>query len=267
MKTDTKARIWAAGGTAAFAALAILLFLTVKLTKADAEPQPDVTGSIALAEDFIEVIDRTPVPEMGVDEPAAAQADGQAQAQPTAPSGTDPADAGTPGAPPPTVSSDKPSPHKTDDRPKKTGPTREEQRQQQDQRQAQSEVANAFGNAQGTHNTASGQADEANSGSQSSTAAQGSFMGQGQGSAGGGWGLPAYAPVRSTVTGSVRLKVTIDSQGRPAKVEIIGGTPGASTNSATRSACVAEVKSRTFKRADSSPAPESAIAIITYSFK
>ncbi|MDE7377202.1 MAG: hypothetical protein K2N16_10190, partial [Muribaculaceae bacterium] len=172
-----------------------------------------------------------------------------------------------PGAPPPVVASDTPSPHKTDSRPQKTGPTREEQQQQQDQRQAQAEVANAFGNAPGQHNTTSGTADQANSGSPTSDSAQGSYTGQGQGTAGGGWGLPAYAPVKSTVTGTVKLKVTIDNQGRPSRVEIIGGTPGASTNSAVRQACVAEVKRRTFTRATSTPAPETAIAVITYSFK
>ncbi|MDE7376985.1 MAG: hypothetical protein K2N16_09050, partial [Muribaculaceae bacterium] len=83
MKTDTKARIWALAGTAVTAVLAILLFLTVKLTKAPAEPPQEVTGSIALAEDFIEVIDQTPAPAMAADQPAAAHADQQAQAQPT----------------------------------------------------------------------------------------------------------------------------------------------------------------------------------------
>lgn len=267
MKTDTKARIWALAGTVAIAALAILLFLTVKFSKAPAEPQQEVMGSIALAEDFIEVIDQTPMPNMANDLPAAAQADQQAQAQPTAPSGTDPANAGDPGSPPPTVAADKPSPHKTDARPQKTGPTKQEQQQQQDQRQAQAEVANAFGNAPGQHNTSSGTADQANSGSPSASTAQGTYTGQGQGTVGGGWGLPSYAPVKSTVTGTVKLKVTIDADGHPTKVEIIGGTPGASTNSAVRQACVAEVKRRTFTRTASTPAPESAIAVITYSFK
>lgn len=267
MKTDTKARIWASAGTALFAVLAILLFLTVKLTKASAEPPQEVTGSIALAEDFIEVIDQPAAPIMAGDDPAAAQADQQAQAQPTPPSGTDPADAGTPGTPPPTVASDKPSPHKTDDQQKKPGPTKEQQQQQQDQRQAQAEVANAFGNASGQHNTVSGQTDVTNSGSPSSDSAQGSYTGHGQGTAGGGWGLPAYSPVKSTVTGTIVLKVAIDSQGRPTSVKINGGTPPAITNSAVYQACVAEVKRHTFTRADSSPAPESAIAVITYSFK
>lgn len=267
MNTDTKARIWALASTAAIAGLAVLLFLTAKLTISKAEPPQEVMGNIALAEDFIEVIDQTAAPIMAGEEPAAAQADQLAQAQPTPPSGTDPADAGTPGTPPPTMASDKPSPHKTDDQTKKPGPTKEQQQQQQDQRQAQTEVANAFGNAPGQHNTASGTVDQANAGSPSSDSAQGSYTGHGQGKAGGGWGLPAYSPVKSTVTGTIELTVTIDSQGRPTSVKITGGTSPASTDSAVRQACVAEVKRRAFTRADSSPAPESAIAVITYSFK
>lgn len=267
MKTDTKARIWALAGTAVIAALAMLLFLTVKLTKAPAEPPQEVMGSIALAEDFIEVLDQMPAPNMAGNEAAPAHADQVAEAQPAPSVGTHPADAGTPGAPPPTVASDKPSPHQTQPQPEKTGPTREQLQQERDQREAKSEVENAFDNAPGRHNTVNGSADLANSGTPSSSTSQGSFTGQGTGNAGGGWGLPAYSPVKSTVTGTVQLKVTIDSEGRPAKVEIIGGTPGASTNSAARQACVAEVKRRTFVRVSSAPAPESAIAVITYSFK
>lgn len=260
MKTDTSAKIWSLAATAVIAALLLLLLLACKLAADPARPPQEVTGSIALAEDFVEVLDPAPLAPGEV--PAAATGEQTAEAQPAPAPGTA-AEAGTPGAPAQTVASDKPSPHKVDDRQQQTGSARP---QRQDKPQEQDEVANAFGAVAGQHNTASGQADQANAG-QPNASAQGSYTGLVDGNAGGGWGLPAYAGVRSTVTGTVKIKVTIDSQGRPGKVEIIGGTPGASTNAAVRNACVAEVKRHTFTRPASSPAPESAIAIITYSFR
>jgi len=90
--------------------------------------------------------------------------------------------------------------------------------------------------------------------------------GSGEGSVGGGWIMPKYAKVRSTQTGRIELRATIDANGKVVKVEQTGGKAPAGTDAALVKRCMAEVRSRRFTRTDDNP-PPSATARIVYTFK
>ena len=92
------------------------------------------------------------------------------------------------------------------------------------------------------------------------------ISGSGSGTVGGGWKMPAYQKVRSTVTGSIKVRAKVRRDGSVATAEIIGGAPPAATDRDLCNRVLAEVRSRRFTRTDDN-APESATAYITYTFK
>lgn len=79
--------------------------------------------------------------------------------------------------------------------------------------------------------------------------------------------MPRYSPVTSTVTGSVKMVVTINRNGEVTDVRFDGGDAPAATNTAVRNACAAEVRRHKFTRSNPDTAPESSKAYITYTFK
>ena len=90
--------------------------------------------------------------------------------------------------------------------------------------------------------------------------------GSGNGSVGGGWIMPRYAKVRSTLTGRIELRATIDAEGKVTRVEQTGGKAPAGTDAALVKRCIAEVRSHRFTRNDNTP-PASATARIIYTFQ
>ena len=272
--TQQHARVWAAAATAAIAAIAVVVMMLCKLSFQAMLPDLNPRSEIELAQEFVEFEELPPVVAGQAKlDPATATIPepSDAPSKPAPESGTDTRDAGPKGAPATPVHAKTEQPMKVDTRqkPKKQGPEVDKKKAEEEaiKRQANNQVQNAFAGAQGKHNTDHGRGDEANAGRPDGTAHQGSVRGRGTGSVGGGWRIPQYAPVPSSVTGSVKMTVKIDREGRVTSVTLTGGNPPAATNSAVCQACVAEVKSRRFTRPNADDAPETATAYITYRFK
>lgn len=267
-----RTRLYSAAATAVVCLLILcwLLLSHVELRRTDREWPPKRTGEITV-EEFAEIIDLPQSPAPAADNPAPAPLPEpeRNQAEPTPESGHDMADRGEPAEAPATVTSRHPSPVKaTPKKPEKTGPTAEELRRQKEEeearRRATANTRNAFRNAKGDNNTASSGRKPGNAGAPSDAAS--ALNGRGTGYAGGGWNIPAYAKVPSSVTGSVKMMLKIDRTGRVTSVTFQGGDAPAATDPAVRRAVEAEVRARRFTRADDN-APEQSTAYITYTFR
>lgn len=270
---DNRPRIYSAIATALIVMIVLMWMACSHLTYSPDLAAPDTRGEIALAEEFIEVEDLSAsAPESGDDTPATAQLPepSSAEAQPAPESGTDPDNSGAKGVPEPALSSKEPSPMKVRDKKpdKKPGPEVDRRKAEEEKirREANNQVQNAFAGAQGKHNTRNGTLDEGNAGKPDGKSHQGNLTGRGSGSVGGGWSIPRYAAVPSPVTGSVKMVVKIDREGRVTSVTLNGGEAPAATDRAVCQACVNEVKSRRFTRPKADDAPETATAYITYKF-
>lgn len=262
-------RIYSALSTAIIVVLAVLMMMCTHLSLADeggAAMQQDAVEFVE--EEYIDVMDMPAAPNMLGDEAAAARSDEQNESQPTPASGTDVADSGPAGNAPQQVASDEPQPVHEPKKPEKpAGPSQEELKRQEEQRMAQNEVTNAFSHASGKHNTANGAADNGNSGRADSATDQGGHTGHGTGQAGDGWAIPSYGAVKSPVTGSVKMTLTIDRDGRVTDVKFTGGDAPAATNQTVRNACAIEVRRHRFTRSNPDNAPETSRAYITYTFR
>lgn len=268
-------RLYSALATLALCCLIILWLLTatLELRRVDREWPPKRTGEITM-EEYAEIIDlpQSAAPAADIPSPAPLPEEANGAAEPTPESGHDVRDAGEPGEAPATVASTKPSAVKTTPKkPEKTGPTAEELKKQKEEkereearRRATANTRNAFQNAKGTNNTQSAGRKPGNAGAPSDRAS--ALNGRGTGHAGGGWIIPAYAKVPSTLTGSVKVVVKIDRSGRVTSVRFDGGDAPAATDPTVRRAVEAEVRSRRFTRADDN-APDESTAYITYTFK
>lgn len=272
---DINPRLIAAVATVLIATGLFLFLYLFKLSiDASALKEKD-KGEIVLVEpeeEFVDVLEPVADPVAPDDKPADAHLDEpvkeESQAAPAA--GTDLKDQGPQGEKPPVVKSPEPSPVKEKDDPKAQKPKgqankpkeeKKEQPKRKENNQANDEVARAFGK----HNSnTSNNADKANSGSNSNQSS--TTTGKGHGTVGGGWIIPAYGTVRSTVTGSVILTVKIDQTGRVTSVTVTGGTPPAATDPGVKSRIEREIRSRKFTRASYDDA-EPATAYITYTFR
>lgn len=274
MSDSQKAKTYAIIGTAGITILVLLLLFYTHLHLSPSEPKENDRAPITLEEEeFVEVIPAPISPAQAHDTPAKAKADEQQPSQPTPASGTDIEDNGQPADAPEMVTKTEESPVKVKKKePKKTGPSAEEIKKKKEEeeikRKANNEVTDAFSRSKGKHNNASSSTkDKGNDGVPSGTAPSGTHTGHGGGTAGGGWAIPAYAAVPSTVTGSVKMTVSIDRNGNVTKLTFTGGDAPAATNPAVRNACAAEVKSRRFTRSNPDNAPEISTAYITYTFR
>lgn len=266
-----------AGITALLALVTVcaLMVMHLAVTEADREWPPRREGSIAMADDnFFDVEDDIPVPAPAREKAAPTQTPEPAvnHSEPAPQTGHDVADRGPNGEAPTTVTSRRPSEVKAQtprEKPKPQGPSKEEleekKRQEEARRRANSATSNAFNRANGNNNTANRGPRDGNSGRPDGTSA--SVNGTGTGSVGGGWIIPAYARVPSTVTGSIKMQVKIDRTGRVTSVAFTGGNPPAATDARLRAAVEAEVRGRRFTRANPDDAPASATAYITYTFR
>lgn len=251
---------------------AIILFLWLRLAHVYLSaydhiwPERQLAEVVIDNEMFFDVVGDVVVPDNADGEPAPAETPvaENNQSVPAPESGTDMTSQGEPAEPPQTVTSRQPAPVKAPETPPaKTGPTKEEIEAAEARRKANETVNSAFSHTSGDDNTAN---QGENAGDSGSPAGTGSFHGSGTGSVGGGWFMPEYAKVPSTITGSIRVMVKINSEGAVTSVNFLGGDPPASTDKALRAAVEAEVRSKKFTRGVS-PAPEQSTAYITYRFR
>lgn len=257
-------------------ALGLIVFLnlaTLRYVAQEHEWPPRHDGEVALMqeEEFVEVVqDRSPVtPSREEAAPVKTEKPQQNRSTPAPATGHNTVDRGKSADAPSTVTSKKPSAVKEQikEEPKQVGPSKEEleaQKIEEARRKASSATASAFQKANGKNNTEAKGDKEGDTGRPDGR--QQSVNGTGTGTVGGGWSMPHYAKVPATVTGSIKVKVTVDRNGNASRVEFIGGDAPAATDTRLRRAVENEVKSRRFSR-KSDDAPETATAYITYVFK
>lgn len=268
MDRDNKPRIIAAAATALIVALAVTLMCCTGLAfhPEQAPERPHVTLDVEEPEEFVEVIEAPGTNEAD----ALAQASEQKPSQPADPSGPDSDDAGERGPEPKINTSKAEQPVKVKKKEKSPEQIAREKKQKEEEaikRKASEDIAGAFSNRKGKHANQAGNTDRGDNGKPDGNAPGGTLTGRGTGKAGGGWSLPRYAPVASTLTGSVELEVTIGREGQVEKVAVVGGQAPAATSKQVQQACIAEVRSRRFTRANKADAPASAKAYITYNFR
>lgn len=264
--------------TAIIALLIVVLLgtlsITVDTTKREWPPRHD--GEVALApepeEQFFEVIEEKPKPAPKKENAAPAKnpVREKHKSEPKPESGHSTVDKGKVGDAPKTVTSKRPSEvkQKKKPQPKETGPSKEEieaQKREEARRKANSATSSAFQRSNGKNNTESDGRTEGNSGSP--TGKSQSVSGTGTGTVNGGWSMPSFAKVPATVTGSIKIRVKINSEGKVTSVSFQGGDAPAATDARLRRAVEQEVRSRRFTRHNAADAPDQATAYITYRFK
>ena len=255
------------------AVIVILLTLTaVRLTVdlSEREWPPRRGGSIAMAdpadEQYFDVVTEPMATGRHDPSPAQLPEPEQHRSEAAPAPGHDVADAGPAADAPATATTRRPSPVKAKtEEPRPTGPSKEEIAREEARRRASAATANAFKRARGSDNTTSQGTTPGQSGSPDGTTS--AVNGSGTGTVGGGWVIPRYAQVPSTMTGSITMQVKIDRSGRVTSLTITGGRPPAATDPALRRAVEREVRSRSFTRSDASTAPPTATAYITYTFR
>ena len=223
------------------------------MRRTDREWPPRHHSDITMEEEFAEIIDlpMSPAPAQDNPAPVPLPEPAEGQAEPAPESGHHVDDAGIPAEAPATTASSKEE-------------LEQQRREEEARRRATANTQNAFRNATGNAAAASTGKKPGQGGAPSDVAS--ALNGRGSGSAGGGWIIPAYAKVPSSVTGSVKMRLTIDRTGRVTSVTFQGGDAPAATDAAVRRAVEAEVRARRFTRHDDN-APEESTAYITYTFK
>lgn len=266
-------RIYSAVTTVLIAAIVVLWMVSdsVSLSGKDKKWPPKHDSEIVIDDEYAEIID-LPMPKTPrLTDPMAAKndepADNNAEAAPE--TGMETVDKGEPGEAPEPVVQSKPSTVKVEKKKKEKpqGPSAEELKKQKEEqearRKATRQTQNAFRNS-GKENTTNAGKNTGDAGKP--TGSESAVNGRGTGRVGGGWAMPRYNTVPSTVTGSVEMMVKIDRNGKVKSVSFQGGDAPAATNPAVRAACEREVRSRTFTRSDDN-APEESTAYITYRFR
>jgi outer membrane biosynthesis protein TonB len=271
-------KIYALIFTVIFAAIVLLWLLTdtITLQGANKEWPPKHDSEITLAEEeFVEVIELPQSKVASTNDMAAAEAPKPEvnQSEPAPETGMDLVDKGPVAEAPKPVTTTKPAPVQVkkdkEEKKTKTGATTETPKQEKNEteevrRKATADTKNAFKNAMGKNNTTSTGKTQGDSGKTTGTSS--AVNGSGTGSVGGGWVMPHYAKVPSTSTGSLKLEVKIDRNGKVTSVRFVGGDAPAATDSSVRAACEREVRSKRYTRNDDN-APDESTAYITYTFK
>lgn len=244
---------------------------TLSLSLKDRTWPPKHDSEIVLDDEYAELLDlpMPKTPKISDPTPAMNETTENNKAEAAPETGMETADQGEPADAPEPVVQDKPSPVKVTkkDKPVKQGPSAEELKKQKEEaarRKATLQTQNAFRNA-GKNNTDNRGREEGNAGRPDGS--ESAVNGRGTGRVGGGWSMPRYNTVPSTVTGSVELMVKIDRTGSVKSVSFLGGDAPAATTPSVRAACEREVRSRRFSRPDPDNAPEESTAYITYRFR
>ncbi len=254
---------------AAGVAVAVLMLCGIRFDRSTLPDPPRPMTELVETEEFAELYNpEASVPRAETASPAYNPVPENNNATPAPETGTDTRDEGPRGEALPPKSSKRPSDIKAETKPApaKPGPAEdaESKREKEVSRKASSDLQNAFANTKGKNNTHNKGKNDGNAGKPSGSK-NSEQNGRGTGRVNGGWRMPSYAKVPSTVTGTIELKATVDSRGKVTAVEVIGGQAPAATNSALAEACKAEIRRKTFTRSDNN-APESATAYITYRF-
>lgn len=252
-------------------AVVILMHVThLSLASTERTWPPQRQGQVSIADEelLFDVIEM-PRPLAGVAEEASPahndkKEDNLSESQPI--SGIDKADAGKAAKPQKPVTSKRPSPakQKVEPKPEKTGPAKDTQEQERVARRANSNVKGAFDRADGHNNTQNEGRNPGESGTPNG--ANSSIHGHANGSANGGWVVPNYRRIPSTVTGSIIVNVVIAGDGSVTDLTFVGGKAPASTDASLRAAVKKEIQSRRFTRTDNN-ARDRATARITYVFE
>lgn len=272
MNTERYARIIAALGTVLVVSLVVVVLCVTYLNAHAMDKKQDKKADITLIEEYVEVMETSSLAQQADMEDASSYMEEtvEAPAQPDQASGTDVENVGPVAEAPKPVAAKEPAPVKVKkDKPKNTGAAEDKKKKEQEEvrRKANNEVANAFKNASGKNNSATSPTDDkSKSGKKTPDTSSQGTTGTGRGKVGGGWIVPDYAAVPSTVTGSVTLTVKIDATGKVTSVNFTGGTPPAATNPALKASIEREVRARKFSRASYDGA-QPATAYITYTFK
>ena len=263
-----RTRIIAAAITAAIAIALVVVLLLCRLvfdpTSLRQPPRP-TTELVEVDEEFVDLLDQAAVP--SDPSPAYSSEEMSHDSHAADASGDDLADAGDAGLRTPDVVSERQSPlqRKKSD-PVKTGSSKAET-EAEARRRARQGVSDAFASAPESQDNTEKNKPAAEQGDTGKpTGAESALDGTGTGTVGGGWIMPRYAKVNSTVTGRIELRAIVGKDGRVVKVEQTGGKAPAAANSGLVAKCIAEVKSRRFTRTDDD-APDQAVATIIYTFK
>lgn len=260
----TPRRIASAATAVCVLAIALILWLCHMSFDSSALPVPPrPMTELAVAEE--EYVDLLPTPLHGPSDPSQAYAptptDGARQTG--APDGADLSDQGAAAHAPSPATSAQPSPVASPVRqPEPEGPTQDEIDAERARRQAHQGVTDAFS---GTGNSnAAGHNTDGPTGAPEGSGSD--INGNGAGSVGGGWIMPRYRKVRSTLTGTVEIRAIVDAAGNPTRVEQTGGRAPAAANAALVQACIREVQAHRFTRNDTLAPPRS-VATIIYRFE
>lgn len=269
----SRSRIYSAVGTAIVVAVVIawMMLDTITLNIGDKKWPPKRDSEIVIDDEYVELIDLPKPKSIKKADPTPAYkeevADNLAEAAPQ--SGMDVVNQGTPGEAPEPVVQKAPSTVKVEKKPqpKPQGPSAEELKKQREEqearRKATAQTQNAFRNA-GKNNTDNNGKTPGDAGRPNGS--ESAVNGRGTGNVGGGWSMPRYNDVPSTVTGSVVMMVKIDRNGKVKSVTFQGGDAPAATDPKVRAACEREVRSRNFSRSDDN-APDESTAYVTYRFR
>ena len=270
---NSRSRIYSAVGTALVVALVVawMMLDTISLGDADKEWPPKHDSEIVIDDEYAELLDlpKPKSPKIADPTPAYNETIENNLAEAAPQTGMEVVDQGQPGDAPETVTQTQPSTVKVEKKPqpKPQGPSAEELKKQKEEaearRKATSQTQNAFRNA-GKNNADNRAKTEGDAGRPTGSVA--AVNGRGTGRVGGGWALPRYNDVPSTVTGSVEMMVKIDRNGKVKSVSFQGGDAPAVTDPKVRAACEREVRSRNFTRSDDN-APEESTAYVTYRFR
>lgn len=256
--------------------LTVAAVLTLCLTHLSAAAKdrtwpPQRQGQVTVADEelYFDVVEM-PQHLSGVPEessPAYSETPQDNLSEPEPVSGADLSDAGAAGKPQPPVTSKRPSTvkQKNNQSSETPGPAADAEKNDQVKRRANSNVKGAFDRSDGRNNTQNSGKTAGDSGSP--TGSDQSYHGHAHGNANGGWIVPAYRKIPSSVTGSIKVRVVIGRDGSVKEISFIdGGKAPAATDRALRDAVRAEILSRRYTRSGDN-APERAVAIITYTFK
>ena len=270
---NSRPRIYSAICTAVIVATVIAWMMLDSITpgRSDKEWPPKHDSEIVLDDEYAELLDlpKPKSPKIADPAPALNETVENNLAEAAPQTGMEVVDQGTPGEAPEPVTQTAPSEVKAEKRqqPKPQGPSAEELKKQKEEaearRKATSQTQSAFRNA-GKNNADNRARTEGDAGRPTGSIA--AVNGRGTGRVGGGWAMPRYNDVPSSVTGSVEMMVKIDRNGKVKSVSFQGGDAPAATNPKVRAACEREVRSRNFTRSDND-APEESSAYITYRFR
>lgn len=252
------------------AVVLLMQFTHLSLAATDRSWPPPRQGQVSMADEelLFDVIEMPRAVTGKAEEasPAFNETSQERLSEPEPVSGADKVDAGPAGKPQPPVTSTKPSPvkKKVEPKPEKSGPSKEEQEQERATRRANTNVKGAFDRADGRNNTQNTGTTPGESGAPSGS--DKSIHGRADGSANGGWVVPNYRRIPSTVTGSIIVNVVIGRDGAVTDFTFVGGKAPASTDLKLRDAVKKEIQSRRFTRSDNN-ARDRATARITYIFE